>query len=205
MLGPLPHSFSDSTGQRALRLGSGPPMPSPQQDIAPGMLCRRVSAEGGGKGGSRQGGAARRHLARLAVPKRGRVLLCGADWQLAWGGGCPCMASPLYDICSMLWHLRWHVGSIPCMAAVSTHGNAAVCSFLLGKLRHRGQVCGSMSQPGLAQLGVGRGTQHRMVAFQGAICTWECHWGDVRLHVGALGRWSREHIGTCGGCSCLGV
>ncbi|XP_037263094.1 activated CDC42 kinase 1 isoform X4 [Falco rusticolus] len=41
MLGPLPHSFSDSTGQRALRLGSGHPMPSPGQDIAPGMPCRR--------------------------------------------------------------------------------------------------------------------------------------------------------------------
>ncbi|XP_026710781.1 activated CDC42 kinase 1 [Athene cunicularia] len=41
MLGPLPHSFSDSTGQRALRLGSGRPMPSPRQDIAPGMPCRR--------------------------------------------------------------------------------------------------------------------------------------------------------------------
>ncbi|XP_063193513.1 activated CDC42 kinase 1 isoform X2 [Chroicocephalus ridibundus] len=41
MLGPLPHSFSDSTGQRVLRPGSGHPMPSPRQDIVPGMPCRR--------------------------------------------------------------------------------------------------------------------------------------------------------------------
>ncbi|XP_050164119.1 activated CDC42 kinase 1 isoform X1 [Myiozetetes cayanensis] len=41
MLGPLPHSFSDSTGQRALRLGSRRPTPPPRQDIAPGMPCRR--------------------------------------------------------------------------------------------------------------------------------------------------------------------
>ncbi|XP_052659763.1 activated CDC42 kinase 1 isoform X3 [Harpia harpyja] len=41
MLGPLPHSFSDSTGQRALRPGSRRPMPSPRQDIAPAMPCRR--------------------------------------------------------------------------------------------------------------------------------------------------------------------
>ncbi|XP_064241665.1 activated CDC42 kinase 1 isoform X6 [Passer domesticus] len=39
--GPLPHSFSDSTGQRALRLGSRRPTPPPRQDIAPGMPCRR--------------------------------------------------------------------------------------------------------------------------------------------------------------------
>ncbi|XP_068880660.1 uncharacterized protein [Aphelocoma coerulescens] len=41
MHGPLPHSFSDSTGQRALRLGSRHPTPPPRQDIAPGMPCRR--------------------------------------------------------------------------------------------------------------------------------------------------------------------
>ncbi|XP_054691566.1 activated CDC42 kinase 1 isoform X4 [Grus americana] len=41
MLGPLPHSFSDSTGQRALRPGSGCPTPSPQQDVTLGMPCRR--------------------------------------------------------------------------------------------------------------------------------------------------------------------
>ncbi|XP_027503231.1 activated CDC42 kinase 1 isoform X4 [Corapipo altera] len=41
MLGPLPHSFSDSTGQRALRLGSRRPTPPPRQDIAPAMPCRR--------------------------------------------------------------------------------------------------------------------------------------------------------------------
>lgn len=51
MLAPLPHSFSDSTGQRALRAGSGHSTPSPRLDIAPGMPCRRVSAgrAGGGK------------------------------------------------------------------------------------------------------------------------------------------------------------
>lgn len=43
MHGPLPHSFSDSTGQRALRLGSRRLTPPPQQDSAPGMPCRRVS------------------------------------------------------------------------------------------------------------------------------------------------------------------
>ncbi|XP_039930234.1 activated CDC42 kinase 1 isoform X4 [Hirundo rustica] len=41
MHGPLPHSFSDSTGQRALRLGTRGPTPPPRQDIAPGMPCRR--------------------------------------------------------------------------------------------------------------------------------------------------------------------
>ncbi|XP_076197240.1 activated CDC42 kinase 1 isoform X4 [Aptenodytes patagonicus] len=41
MLGPLPHSFSDSTGQRALRPGSGRPAPSHWQDVTPGMPCRR--------------------------------------------------------------------------------------------------------------------------------------------------------------------
>lgn len=47
MHGPLPHSFSDSTGQRALRLGSRRPTPPPRQDIAPGMPCRRVSGGSG--------------------------------------------------------------------------------------------------------------------------------------------------------------
>ncbi|XP_072789627.1 activated CDC42 kinase 1 isoform X6 [Taeniopygia guttata] len=41
MHGPLPHSFSDSTGQRALRLGSRRPTPPPRQDTAPGMPGRR--------------------------------------------------------------------------------------------------------------------------------------------------------------------
>ncbi|KAM6389238.1 activated CDC42 kinase 1 isoform 4-T4 [Pluvialis apricaria] len=41
MLGPLPHSFSDSTGQRVLRPGSRRSVPSPRQDIVPGMPCRR--------------------------------------------------------------------------------------------------------------------------------------------------------------------
>ncbi|XP_071422203.1 activated CDC42 kinase 1 isoform X3 [Pithys albifrons albifrons] len=41
VLGPLPHSFSDSTGQRALRLGSRRPTPPRRQDIAAGMPCRR--------------------------------------------------------------------------------------------------------------------------------------------------------------------
>lgn len=46
MLGPLPHSLSDSTGQQALRPGSRRPARSPRQDIAPGMPCRRVSVGG---------------------------------------------------------------------------------------------------------------------------------------------------------------
>ncbi|XP_064928916.1 activated CDC42 kinase 1 isoform X4 [Columba livia] len=41
MLGPLPHSFSDSTGQRVLRSGSRCPAQPPRQDVAPGMPCRR--------------------------------------------------------------------------------------------------------------------------------------------------------------------
>ncbi|XP_075274224.1 activated CDC42 kinase 1 isoform X5 [Opisthocomus hoazin] len=41
MLGPLPHSYSDSTGQGALRPGTGHPAPCPRRDIAPGMRCRR--------------------------------------------------------------------------------------------------------------------------------------------------------------------
>ncbi|XP_065700603.1 activated CDC42 kinase 1 isoform X4 [Patagioenas fasciata] len=41
MLGPLPHSFSDSTGQRVLRPGSRCPAQPPRQDVALGMPCRR--------------------------------------------------------------------------------------------------------------------------------------------------------------------
>lgn len=60
--GPLPHSFSDSTGQRALRLGSRRPTPPPRQDIAPGMPCRRVS------GGNRWRGAAEDTWLSLMAP-----------------------------------------------------------------------------------------------------------------------------------------
>ncbi|XP_061204802.1 activated CDC42 kinase 1 isoform X5 [Neopsephotus bourkii] len=41
MLGSLPHSLSDSTGQQALRPGSRRPARSSREDIAPGMPCRR--------------------------------------------------------------------------------------------------------------------------------------------------------------------
>ncbi|NXI71212.1 ACK1 kinase, partial [Anseranas semipalmata] len=41
MLGPLPHSLSDSTGLRALRPGGGHPGRPPQQDVTLGMPCRR--------------------------------------------------------------------------------------------------------------------------------------------------------------------
>ncbi|TRZ18059.1 hypothetical protein HGM15179_009062 [Zosterops borbonicus] len=83
--GPLPHSFSDSTGQRALRLGSRRPTPPPRQDIAPGM-ARRVSAGEAVQGSS--GG----HLAQLDGPRMGMAR------QLARSTGAPCMASPLCNV-----------------------------------------------------------------------------------------------------------
>lgn len=86
MHGPLPHSFSDSTGQRALRLGSRRPTPPPRQDIAPGMPCRRVS--GGQSVEESRGG----HLAELDGPRM------GMGWQLTWSTGGPCMASPLWNV-----------------------------------------------------------------------------------------------------------
>lgn len=55
MLGPLPHSLSDSTGLRAPRPGGGRHGRPPQQDVTLGMPCRRVSAGGEprGTGGTR--------------------------------------------------------------------------------------------------------------------------------------------------------
>lgn len=202
MLGPLPHSFSDSTGQRALRLGSGPPMPSPQPDIAPGMLCRRVSVGGGGGGREPAGGSSGEAPGQTGCPQEGQGPAVGCG--LAAGMG---LGVSLHGI-SLLWHLQYAVASGVACGQHPLHGCClnpweCCCLFLLAG-EPEAQGTGVWQQPGLAQLRVGHGTQHRMVAFQAAICMWGCHWGGVRLYVGALGRRGREHVGTCGGCSCLG-
>lgn len=127
MLGPLPHSFSDSTGQRALRTGSRHPAPSPQQDVTPGMPCRRVSV-GGVSGG---------HPAGLGL---------GAGMGL---GGSLHGISPLQHswypaVYGVAWaqHPPLH-GCTP----VPTHRSGAACCFLLGKLRQGGMARHSRGGP----------------------------------------------------------
>lgn len=82
------------------------------------------------------------------------------------------MASPLSGACGTPWHLGWHGDGTPLhgCAPVPTHRSGGPCSFLLGKLRQGRTVCGSVAQPGLAQLWGGHSAQCRMVALQAAIC-----------------------------------
>lgn len=95
MLGSLPHSLSDSTGQQALRPGSRRPARSPRQDITLGMPCRRVSV-GGAAGGTRAG---------WVSPMRAGSC-CGAQdsiWHGAWGVPAWHLPSPAVVVLRSIW------------------------------------------------------------------------------------------------------
>lgn len=198
MLGPLPHSFSDSTGQRVLRPGSRCPAQPPRQDVAPGMPCRRVSAGGAGRGEQRGAPA-------WASP-RGAGSCCGS-WVSGWHGA----RGSLHGVSrypaapGMAW--GWH--PLHGCAPILTYGSRAACSFLMGKLRHGGMSCSSTAWSSLAQLGVGHSARRSTVSPSHSVTSSQQPCGLPSMSGGATGQlsgcvWvSRECIGACGGCSCL--